>query len=60
MLQKKSRNLTLDKLKSTFREQSLVESKAKITAIGIDGKEVELDEGEDDQEYNPDEAQKPE
>ena len=49
----------MDKLKSTFKQTKFNESKKKETAIGIDGKEVELnEEEEDDEDYVPEQAPK--
>lgn len=51
-LQAKSRHLTIDKIKETFQATGLNESKAKVKrqAVGIDGKVVELNEGDDDED----------
>lgn len=55
-IQKISRNLTLDHIKETFQStdwnQQNAKSKKKIKAVGADGKEVELHDGDsEDSEY---------
>lgn len=55
-IEKISRNLTLDHIKETFQStdwnQQNSNSKKKFKAVGADGQEVELDDGDsDDSEY---------